>query len=420
MLKSVLSLLLFVFITAYALDNSDFVYHNNTELEAYLKGLHTKYPKITKIHDKIGTSVGGKVLWAIEISDNPGMHEILEPEFRYIGNMHGNEMVGREILLYLAKYLCEQYSTNETIKQLIDNTRIFIMPSMNPDGFEVAQRWGASSGGASIGSVGRYNHNNVDLNRNFPDLHNRIIPVPQQEEETTAVVDWIKNTNVVLSANLHGGALLVSYPLDSYWNGISKTTYNDVFRRLANTYATNHPTMSKGDTCREFFEGGITNGADWYEIFGSLQDYSVMKKQTFEVTIELSCDKFPDYSKLKGFWLDNVNSLVAYMEQIHFGVKGIVSDANTLLSLAEISVVVKDREDFVFKTTKDGEYWILLNPGEYTLNFRSQLHIDEEVAVRIGSGPMEVLNVTLVVGGAGREVVTACVIIICVLSVLLL
>ena len=108
------------------------------------------------------------------------------------------------------------------------------------------------------------------------------------------------------------------------------------------------------------------------------------------------------------------------MEQIHFGVKGIVSDANTLLSLAEISVVVKDREDFVFKTTKDGEYWILLNPGEYTLNFRSQLHIDEEVAVRIGSGPMEVLNVTLVVGGAGREVVTACVIIICVLSVLLL
>ena len=68
----------------------------------------------------------------------------------------------------------------------------------------------------------------------------------------------------MLSANLHGGALLVSYPLDSYWNGISKTTYNDVFRRLANTYATNHPTMSKGDTCREFFEGGITNGADWF------------------------------------------------------------------------------------------------------------------------------------------------------------
>lgn len=239
-------------------------YHNFDALKKFLKDQEQKYPGLTKLHS-VGTSEQGRELLALQITDNVDRVEAGEPMFKYVGNMHGNEAVGREILIFLIQYMLESYGKDERITKLINNTNIYIMPTMNPDGFEAAVV------GDCTGVQGRPNHNLVDLNRNFPDqfVKNSRHPI---QKETKAIIDWIENNNFVLSANLHGGSVVASYPFDdsaSHGNSVySGAPDDDVFRHLATVYSNAHKTMHTGQHCGDNFPGGITNGAHWYDVPG--------------------------------------------------------------------------------------------------------------------------------------------------------
>ena len=340
----------------------------------------SEFPEITRLYS-IGRSVSGVDLLAIEISDNPGTHEIGEPEFKYVANMHGNEVTGRETLLYLMQYLCNNYASNETVKSLVDSTRIHLLPSMNPDGYSTAQE------GDYGGIIGRRNANGVDLNRNFPDRFNR--QSSSIQPETQAIINWLQNYPFVLSANIHNGALVANYPYDNSAdrrNVYTTCPDDDVFRQLALSYSRAHPVMHLGQAAcegnTESFVDGITNGADWYSIDGGMQDYNYLNSNCFEITIEQHCFKYPPASMLQDIWEDNRDALITYIQQVHRGAKGIVTDS-TGNPIAAAKVRVQGR-DGSLTTTRNGEYWRLLSPGDYELRVTAVGYLDEYAAITVG------------------------------------
>lgn len=256
----------------------EFAYHNYEAMTNLMHNISSNFPELVRVYT-IGKSVQGRQLWVALITKDPHNDDtLLKPNVKYVANMHGNEVVGRELLLQLLVYLVNSYPSNQYIKYLLENTRIHLMPSMNPDGFE-----SSLEGDCQFGS-GRANANDIDLNRNFPDFFaaNNFDPAKEQPE-TRAVRLWIDQIPFVLSANLHGGALVASYPFDNQQASLmsvlsarsrsqnSPTPDDDVFRHLAQVYSFSHETMYQGQPCpsdQKGFPNGTTNGAQWYLLEG--------------------------------------------------------------------------------------------------------------------------------------------------------
>ncbi|XP_052867429.1 carboxypeptidase D [Anopheles cruzii] len=369
----------------------DFTHHNYTAMVSYIQDLAANYPAITRLYS-IGKSVQGRDLWVMEVTEGPGKHVAAKPEVKYIANMHGNEVVGRELLLLLAKYLCENYNQTERITKLVSHTRLHILFSMNPDGYEVADINDKDS------LKGRSNANNVDLNRNFPDQFGHNQYNARQEPETLAVMNWSLAIPFVLSANLHGGALVANYPFDdspkdfAYSGGYNDprtkknpTEEDELFQYLAHTYANSHTTMRLGKPCpnylREKFPEGITNGAAWYSVTGGMQDWSYVVGGAHELTLEVGCDKFPPASQLPDFWKQNREALLQYIEQAQHGITGYVR-STIGHPIGRASVQVNQLEHVTY-TAPDGDYYRLLLPGLYNVTAEAEGYEPQTLQIRV-------------------------------------
>ncbi|XP_070835154.1 probable carboxypeptidase X1 [Chaetodon trifascialis] len=376
-------------------DTLDFRHHNYKEMRKLMKSVTDECPDITHVYT-IGKSYNGLKLYVMVISDNPSKHELGEPEFRYVAGMHGNEALGRELVLNLMQYLCREYKKgNQRVVRLVTETRIHLLPSMNPDGYEGAYEKGSELAGWA---EGRYSFEGIDLNHNFPDLNNimwdaqetaadkskvsnHYIPIPEyytKEDamvapETRAVISWMQDIPFVLSANLHGGELVVTYPFDCTRDWAPQedtpTADNAFFRWLATVYASTNLVMANPDRRMCHYEdfqphNNIINGGAWHTVPGSMNDFSYLHTNCFEVTVELSCDKFPHASELPIEWENNKESLLVYMEQVHRGIKGVIRDKLTKKGIPDAIIKVEDH-DHDIRSANDGDYWRLLNPGEY-------------------------------------------------------
>lgn len=143
-------------------------YYSFAEMNTAMDNLVAAYPTIAQKFS-IGKTTEGRDMWCIKISDNVAVDDSDEPEVLFMGHHHAREAIGGASMIFLMQYLCENYATNQSIHDLIDNREIFIIVCVNPDGWEY-NRTTNPNGGGQWRKNRRVNASNtfgVDLNRNW-------------------------------------------------------------------------------------------------------------------------------------------------------------------------------------------------------------------------------------------------------------
>lgn len=264
-------------------------------IEAQLQSLAGAFPNTARLFS-IGKSVQGRNLWVMKISRNVSVDDD-RPEFKYVANMHGDEIVGRELMVRLIADLLQNDGRDPAVTALLDRTQIYIMPSMNPDGAAAGRRANAKW---------------VDLNRDFPDFttgDNQNI-LKNRAPETQAMMLWQASRKFLLSANFHGGAEVVNYPWDTTDEKHPKI---DFIKTLSLEYAKQAPYIGASSS----FPQGITNGYDWYEVNGGMQDWSYFWHRDLQITVELSAQKWPPYTMVDRYYTQNRAALLTYISRVH-------------------------------------------------------------------------------------------------------
>jgi carboxypeptidase D len=59
------------------------------------------------------------------------------------------------------------------------------------------------------------------------------------------------------------------------------------------------------------FPEGITNGAQWYPVYGGMQDWNYLAAKCMAITLELSESKWRPEAHLVTLWEENREALVA-------------------------------------------------------------------------------------------------------------
>jgi hypothetical protein len=339
------------------------------------------YPYLCRLYE-FGQSINGKKLLALKITDSPDLIE-QEPVVFLSSTMHGDEPLGYILMLRLIDHLLGNYNTNEDIHHLIDNTVIYINPLANPDGAYFLSD-------TSLDGATRYNAGEKDLNRDFPSLNDENWESRSRQPETIAMMNFMKDLNITLAANFHGGAELVNYPWDT-WNRLhaDDAWYRHISRAFVDTIHAYGPSNYMTD-----FDDGITNGYAWYVVYGGRQDYTNYFLHGREVTIELSAESMPPENTIENYWNYTKRSLIQFIGQALTGIHGTVTDTYSGMPVrAAVSIAGHDADhSFVYASESNGSYFRLIHAGDYVLSFSAFCYIQNNISVRADQDKATMLN----------------------------
>ncbi|XP_035228738.1 carboxypeptidase B-like [Stegodyphus dumicola] len=138
-------------------------YRRLNEIHEFVDKLSEDYPNITEVIS-VGKSSEGRDLKAIKIGSKTSTKSS-KSAIWIDGGIHAREWISPATVTYIAYRLTNDYSSDEEVKDLVDHFDWYILPVVNPDGYEFSHNfnrmWRKSRRGGFIFCKG------VDLNRNF-------------------------------------------------------------------------------------------------------------------------------------------------------------------------------------------------------------------------------------------------------------
>ena len=190
--------------------------------------------------------IGGNGIKWVKISDNPSNSSENEPQILYTAIHHAREPNSLSQLIFYMWYLLENYDVDNEIKSIVDNTELFFVPVINPDGYLYNEKTDPNGGG--FWRKNRKNGNGVDNNRNYDyyingdpadgiwggegasnDPNNQTYhgTAPFSEVENQAIKWFCEQHDFVMALNNHSYGELLLYPY-GYANEVP-TPENELF-----------------------------------------------------------------------------------------------------------------------------------------------------------------------------------------------
>lgn len=181
--------------------------------------------------NSVTPSIGSNPIYWLKISDNPNSDAEGEPQVLYTSIHHAREPMSLMQLVFYMWYLLENYDTDAEIQAIVDNTELYFVPVINPDGYLYNQVTDPNGGG--LWRKNRKNGYGVDNNRNY-DYHINGDPTngswggpgsssntnsqvhhgsgPFSEVENQAIKWFVEQHEFVLAFNNHTSGRLFYYP----------------------------------------------------------------------------------------------------------------------------------------------------------------------------------------------------------------
>ncbi|KQC10639.1 MAG: hypothetical protein APR54_00050 [Candidatus Cloacimonas sp. SDB] len=355
-------------------------------------------------------------IWCVKLSDNPQINED-EPNTFMVGGIHSNEPTSIEVDMHILLHLVNNYGVDSLVTKLINESQIWFIPLMNPDGYRMVRDLGYmghrknirdnNGNGVPDGAVYEsYGIDGVDLNRNFGYTYggnpNTWSPAYNgtnawSEPEVVNIRDLLRSHKFWGGITYHSTRQSVLYPLGNYSSAMAYDHY--IMQDLAEDMANTIPRRNSSGIQTGYYN---FEQANCLVASGTMGDWGYCELRLFSFTLELCWTDIPPANLLQVLCEDNLEAALIFLDRVHHStVTGNITDETRSPVVAEIYVQEIDFEagmtsvEPVRSDSTFGRYYRVLLPGTYTFTFSLEGYDDIVVEdVVVNDSTQTELNIT--------------------------